>query len=178
MHKYSLNVIPRRKRKAFCSKQTPPDRDYKSSTGYKLQTPTLWFKSQRSPLAIPRIFHQHPQRKHLTRFPLNWNPKAAPTAPHKANCHLKKEKIRHLLNTQKAIMLKTQGEPCKVRIKSQRHRRREKYRIHRTFPSLRIRNGAFWLINSTSSKFKLKSPEGNKEKAINNNSNHFTDAPV
>lgn len=50
--------------------------------------------------------------------------------------------------------------------------------IRRTFPSLRIRNGAFWLINSTPSKFKPKSPEGNKEKAINNNSNHFTDAPV
>lgn len=50
--------------------------------------------------------------------------------------------------------------------------------IRRTLPGLRIRNGAFWLINSTSSKFKPKSPEGNKEKAINNNSNHFTDAPV
>lgn len=50
--------------------------------------------------------------------------------------------------------------------------------IHPTLPSLRIRNGAFCLINSTSSKFKPKSPEGNKEKAINNNSNHFPDAPV
>lgn len=70
------------------------------------------------------------QQYRCTSFLLNcsleadgWNPKAAPTALHKESSHVK---IKHLLNMQKAIMLKTRGEPCKVQIKSQRRWRQEK----------------------------------------------------
>lgn len=103
------------------------------------------------PLAILRILHQphsaavdqhahtfsaslsprwKDQQYRRTSFLLNcsleadgWNPKAAPAALHKESSRVK---IRQLLNMQKAIMLKTRGEPCKVQIKSQRHRRQEK----------------------------------------------------
>lgn len=95
-----------------------------SSSGSFISHTVLRWINTNTPLLPPSLHYR------CTSFLLNcslgadgWNPKAAPTALHKESSHVK---IRYLLNTQKAIMLKTRGEPCKVQIKSQRHWRQEK----------------------------------------------------
>lgn len=140
--KFSSPYISR-KRKAFCSKQTSPDRDCKSSAGCSKHpqydsnhsSPLLSSSGSSSkPTALPWISLSRlpvSRMEHRCRSFLRncspgadgQNPNAAPTAPHKASSHVK---TRLLLHMQKAIMLKTHGEPCEVQIKSQRHGRQEK----------------------------------------------------